>query len=283
MPQHVPSLALALGCLALASCGRSLETDADPAAGGAAGSVSTVGPGTGPGSAQGGADATGPAGPTSGQGGDGTSAGGGDDPTGAGGAPNGPAGPGPGPGSGAGGDGAGTPVGPGSGAGGEGAGSGAGGAPPGCPGFGDPCSTCVADLCSDRWCACLDNPECLAVFACTDDCSTEACRQACYAEHSAGVGDAGLVVDCAADACPAACPGADELPDCTECLYTSCVAEAAACYGEPECLSLYGCLDGCAFSDLSCQADCYDEHEDGIEPLQDLLECSEVECPETCG
>jgi hypothetical protein len=288
--RRIDSSLLLVGLVAITSgaCGRSLDIeDGEDGGAGGSGSVSVVGPSSGTGSAQGGSTSTSP----TGAGGDGTvttsgptsttgSANGGAGPgtTGSANGGAGPVGPGPGPGPGAGGAPPDTvTVGPGQGP------SGAGGASQVCNDFGDDCTGCISQECPERWCDCAENPECLAYFECTNGCSTNECFNTCAQQHSGGVSDAGLVLDCAGDSCQQACPGAEPLDPCTECFYEDCGDENDACTGEPDCWALYGCLIDCGPNDLNCQADCYDDHEAGIDPLQAVFECLEEECQNVCG
>jgi hypothetical protein len=147
-----------------------------------------------------------------------------------------------------------------------------------------PCGACVALACPEVWCACVDDPECGALFACSDACGTdEACRQACLAEHPDGISDVVLVSGCAAESCPDECPQTgDGLSDCEECLYTSCDAVMNTCLSQPACLGLFQCLTGCPDLDLSCQQGCYASFGDGAESLEAVLVCAQGECPDVC-
>lgn len=148
----------------------------------------------------------------------------------------------------------------------------------------NPCAACVALACPEVWCGCVDDPECGALFVCSNACgSDEACRQACLAEHPEGISDVVLVSGCAAESCPDDCPTTgDGLSDCEECLYTSCDDVMNTCLSQPACLGLFQCLTGCPDLDLSCQQGCYASYGDGTESLEAVLVCAESECPSVC-
>ncbi len=147
-----------------------------------------------------------------------------------------------------------------------------------------PCGACVALACPEVWCGCVDDPECGALFACSNACGPdEACRQACLAEHPEGISDVVLVTGCAAESCPDDCPTTgDGLSDCEECLYTGCDDAMNACLSQPACLGLFQCLTACPDLELSCQQGCYADFGDGTEALEDVLVCAQSTCPDVC-
>jgi hypothetical protein len=160
--------------------------------------------------------------------------------------------------------------------------SGAGGASQVCDSFGDDCTTCIASECSDLWCECSFDDDCLPFLQCSGNCETQECVSDCQEDFAPGVSLAYLVIDCAERRCEDECPGAAEIPPCTECLLEDCDDEMNACFGEPDCWSLYECLIECAPIDLECNDACYDTYPNGIGPLQDVLECAEDECDQVC-
>jgi hypothetical protein len=252
------TLTLALGC------GRNIElSDGDGSGGDASGNVVV---GAGPGSTGSGAGSTG-----SGAGSTGS--------TGAGAGSTGSTG------SGAGSTGS-TGAGAGSTGSGPGATTGVGSTGSGmtCP-AGTGCTQCIATSCSDIWCGCANNPECSALYDCVGDCGNDpACAQTCYTTHAAGLSDAALVADCAATACDGSCNwGGEPLDPCTKCLYLDCSAEMNACVGDTECLAVWDCLQGCGPGQLTCHQACYDAHPSGVLPLENLLGCSNDQCPNTCN
>jgi hypothetical protein len=137
--------------------------------------------------------------------------------------------------------------------------------------------------CPEIWCGCSQNPECIALIQCSNGCNgDDACVQACMVAHEEGIADLYLLSDCAATVCNPVCGGGQDITPCTECLAMDCEDELNACLGDPECLALYDCLDGCEPIDLACQQACYDAHGAGVPPLQDLLECAADQCAGEC-
>lgn len=154
-----------------------------------------------------------------------------------------------------------------------------------CSGFGDACTECESASCADVWCNCVQNPECLAAYACWNDCmpGDQACIQQCYVDHEAGISAAALVSDCAASACQGDCGWGQDVPPCTECLYANCEAVVNACIVDAECIPLNQCLNLCSPSSIQCQQQCYADHGPGVDPLQAVIDCSAMECQSTCG
>lgn len=149
-----------------------------------------------------------------------------------------------------------------------------------CAPLGGACSSCVSIECSASWCACTDNPECLATLVCFGQCTTDPCYSDCLSEHSAGASDALLVLGC--PGCAGQC-GSQPNDPCTECLYTDCEDQTNACVAEPDCLPLWQCLNDCPPGGLTCQSDCYDAYPDGIMVLESLFNCAGTTCSSTCG
>jgi hypothetical protein len=148
----------------------------------------------------------------------------------------------------------------------------------------NPCTECVATACPEVWCGCTENSECGAIFGCFSQCNGEsACIQGCLGAHPEGISDSLLVSDCATQQCSAACPGAStELTPCEQCLYGQCDEAMNACLSEPDCIGLLQCFDGCQPSQLSCQQACYDAYPNGAMPLEDVIGCSDTQCPMAC-
>jgi hypothetical protein len=147
-----------------------------------------------------------------------------------------------------------------------------------------PCANCVAEACPEVWCGCVDNPECGALFVCSNACGAdEACRQACLSEHPEGISDVVLSTGCAAESCADACPTTgDGLNDCETCLYTDCDEVMNACLSQPACLGLFQCLGACPDLALSCQQGCYADFGEGTEALEAVLGCAQAECSGVC-
>lgn len=156
---------------------------------------------------------------------------------------------------------------------------------PVCGGFGDACTECQSESCSAVWCGCVENPECLAAFDCWGDCapSDMACNQACTQAHPSGIAAALLVSDCAASTCQDSCGWGTDVAPCAECLYASCAEATNACIADAECVPLNQCLGMCSPSNIQCQQQCYEDHGDGVDTLQALIDCSAMSCQAACG
>ncbi|NUP08529.1 MAG: hypothetical protein HOW73_20970 [Polyangiaceae bacterium] len=151
-----------------------------------------------------------------------------------------------------------------------------------------PCGDCVAQACPEVWCGCVNNPDCLQLFGCTAACPSgpehEACIQSCMSTYPDGISDAVLATGCASDPCSDSCPQAgNPLTPCEECTYSTCPDAMNTCLANSECLDLYGCLSACGQNDLSCHQGCYNDHPDGIEPLEDVLDCTSGPCEDSCN
>lgn len=84
------------------------------------------------------------------------------------------------------------------------------GASSGAPQCGTRTSTTACDKCIDANCcaeqlACTANAACNALVTCDAPCTTQECRQRCYASHAAGATDLNTLDACAVAACGAAC------------------------------------------------------------------------------
>jgi hypothetical protein len=150
---------------------------------------------------------------------------------------------------------------------------------PTCPGNGDACSACASDACPSEWCACAANAECPALIACWDACETEECFQDCMSAHTAGISDAVNVQSCASSACPDCQAGWEPLDPCSECMFEDCEGPMNTCLASPACGDLWACLGQCPPIGLTCQQECYEAFGEGTEALQELLTCTESECP----
>lgn len=182
--------------------------------------------------------------------------------------------------------GGGNPTG-GAGAGGSGAGGSGGGSVEICAAQGV-CGDCVAQACPEVWCDCVNNEQCLPLFGCTAQCpggaGHQACVQECMASYPDGISAVVLAADCAAGPCEASCPQAGEpINDCEECLYSSCPSAMNACLSNPQCLSLWSCLGGCAPNELSCHQACYNAFPEGVEALEDVIDCGAGPCEPVCN
>jgi hypothetical protein len=151
-----------------------------------------------------------------------------------------------------------------------------------------PCGQCVAEACPDLWCNCVSNGDCLDLYGCTFQCpegqGNDECLQDCLTAFPDGISDAILVNDCAAGPCESQCPQAgDELSPCEECMYSTCPDAMNTCLANPECLDLFACLSACDPNDLSCHQGCYNQYPDGIEDLEDVIDCTSGPCADPCG
>jgi hypothetical protein len=125
----------------------------------------------------------------------------------------------------------------------------------------------------------------MPLFACWQGCSAsdQACIQACMALHENGVSAALLVSDCAAGACNGSCNFGQEVPPCTECIYTDCAAVMNTCFVDAECIPLLDCLNACPPMSIQCQQQCYSAHGTGVDPLQAVIDCADVACGNLCN
>lgn len=152
-----------------------------------------------------------------------------------------------------------------------------------CPGFGDPCSDCASQACPDIYCNCVNDPSCIALLKCTNQCGgDQACSQACLSANPSAISELYLLGDCAGSLCKPSCPKSGTIDPCTKCILQDCAAEANACLAEPECLNLYRCLGMCPKLDLMCQQGCYDMHSTGVASLQAMLQCADGPCTPVC-
>jgi hypothetical protein len=153
-----------------------------------------------------------------------------------------------------------------------------------CAGFGDACTNCMSGGCADVWCGCRNNPDCLPLFNCWQACGVndQACVQNCMVQYESAVSAALLVSNCAATACDSSCNWGQSVPPCTECIYTDCSNVMNACFADAECIPLLDCLDACPPQSIQCQSQCYDAHQSGIDPLQAVIDCSNMACGNVC-
>lgn len=151
-----------------------------------------------------------------------------------------------------------------------------------CSGAFDSCTGCADSVCPAAWCECSANMECIAMLDCFGGCGpNEGCYQACMDSHPDGASDAFRVVGC--EGCSPSCYGAEPIDPCEECLYSDCEDELNGCIAQEDCLSLWQCLGDCPQFGLACQNACYDAYPSGIDPLEELLDCSADECDSTCN
>ncbi len=153
-----------------------------------------------------------------------------------------------------------------------------------CPGYGDMCTECAAASCPDVWCGCRNDPECIALFGCWNQCTSgdQGCIQMCMTAHQAGVSAALLVSDCAGTTCSGSCQGGQPQKPCTVCLLDNCSTAMNACFADAECLPLFQCLSACPKQSLACQQGCYAAHGAGVPTLQSVLDCSNAQCAMIC-
>jgi hypothetical protein len=165
-----------------------------------------------------------------------------------------------------------------------GAGQGGAGGGPTCPGLGDDCTNCTAAQCQDTYCACFNNPACVAIVQCIQGCAgDDACVQDCLTQNSDGASDAILLGDCTAESCDVECPGAGpDLPPCYECTFEQCSTEMNTCFANPECAAIILCAQACPAGDQTCVQDCVVQHPGGVTDAQAVLTCSNTNCQAQC-
>ncbi|MBK9258379.1 MAG: hypothetical protein IPM54_00920 [Polyangiaceae bacterium] len=75
------------------------------------------------------------------------------------------------------------------------------------------------------------------------------------------------------------CPGFGD--ECTECLSLQCADIYCACYNNPHCFQLNGCVNGCN-GDEVCEQQCYSMYPTGASDLYALSSCGGHNCPVEC-
>ena len=154
-----------------------------------------------------------------------------------------------------------------------------------CPSFGDPCTGCIAQQCSDTWCDCSDNDDCMDLFSCFGTCQGDQdCNQECMASHPNGISDVSLVSGCAGTTCSNTCSwGNPDFNACQECIFEDCADEYNACLADAACTDLWNCFNGCPQLGLSCQQACYEEHGAGVPKLEAMFQCTSSKCSGECN
>lgn len=168
--------------------------------------------------------------------------------------------------------------------GGAGPGSGgAGGSPMICPGFGDACTGCLSTSCSQTYCDCHGNPDCVQLALCFDGCTAgnQACYQGCDTSHANGISPFYLVENCGAGACMTQCAGAVALTACEVCTFTNCSTETNACLADSGCHAIENCISLC--TDDTCRQACFTGHTQGsVNKGNALVQCALTSCPNAC-
>ncbi|WP_437610323.1 hypothetical protein WMF20_02320 [Sorangium sp. So ce834] len=165
------------------------------------------------------------------------------------------------------------------------AGGGAGGeAEYACASLGDPCTTCLALRCQERYCACQRSAECAALANCLLGCAPgeEPCRQTCMTAHREGISGVSLEGGCAAERCNVQCPSRAPLSPCESCRYARCAAEMDACVADPSCRALLACTGTCAAGDAACRELCAMLYESGAPAAAAVSACEGAQCGADC-
>lgn len=149
---------------------------------------------------------------------------------------------------------------------------------------GDACPTCLYDKCNAAFCDCAAQPGCFQVIPCAEACAPgdNACVEGCYQQNSLGFSEFLIVSECAATACLASCPGADQVGDCELCLAQKCEAQFEACVGNPACTALINCVDACPMGDMNCQQQCAAQYAAGANQVMQLNMCAQMGCSVVC-
>ncbi len=172
----------------------------------------------------------------------------------------------------------------GAGPGGAGPGSGgAGGSPMICPGFGDACTGCLSTSCSQTYCDCHGNPDCVQLALCFNGCTVgdQTCYQSCDTSHANGISSFYLVENCGASACASQCAGAVALTPCEVCTFTNCGTETNTCLADAGCHAIENCISMC--QDDTCRQACLGGHSQGsVNKANALVQCALSSCPNTC-
>jgi hypothetical protein len=152
-----------------------------------------------------------------------------------------------------------------------------------CMSLDDACTMCEFASCSDAYCDCYGDPDCVLLAACTTTCAPAdaACHQSCWSAYPDAISKGALLTDCAGTTCAASCPGYEPLGDCLVCLYTDCQTAMNGCISQPECTQLFVCLAEC--TEPNCQTACYQAHPDGTAAMGPVGNCLQSHCAVACG
>jgi hypothetical protein len=177
----------------------------------------------------------------------------------------------------------------------QGSGSGGGGGGTCDNGDCNSCYMCAQDeggQCSDEVEACFMDGACNALVECFNDCTDEACFDACYDSHSAGQALYNAAIACLDGACTDSCGGGGgntscDVGTCDACLICAeepggvCADELDACGADPACEALVNCQGGC--EDSTCAQQCYQNNPGGQAEFDAVVDCLTSTCPTTCG
>ena len=143
----------------------------------------------------------------------------------------------------------------------------------------EPCFVCLYAECTDSYCTCANNPECLTLVACVQGCQgDQPCQQTCASDHPAAVADGVVLGDCASQRCAAECPDTGiELTPCEECIFTNCSSQITTCFANPTCQAAVECALQCG-NNLVCVNGCVT----GNPQAQAVLQCVLGQCLAQC-
>ncbi len=174
-----------------------------------------------------------------------------------------------------------------------------------------PCQSCLSETCGAEDLACKGSEACVGLNRCLLKCATDdpECAQGCSRRNAAGIRALQALMDCAKGGCGEAC-GSDRAPPphrdvsiaaappdpvppdepeappaqvpCDACLAQSCGAQADACAGNPACVALQSCLQGCGATDTVCPQACQYRFLAGLPAFRDLAACTGPTCRESC-
>jgi hypothetical protein len=122
------------------------------------------------------------------------------------------------------------------------------------------CNACMNSTCCSQGAACSNNPACLAIVDCYQNCSTDACLQGCTDNNPNGVNDFNTYTQCILNDCSVACidtTGMDggmpttcggfkwKAAACQTCFESACCSEGSKCAANPACAALDACNRNC--------------------------------------
>jgi hypothetical protein len=146
------------------------------------------------------------------------------------------------------------------------------------------CASCMDQSCCSEARACATDDGCREASACLAACTDAACRAQCAAFYPSP--DTLLALrSCRLRQCSTACGSscgelASPIPDCQQCLESSCCSAATGCATDTSCAALNRCISNC-FGAASCPTDCETQSPLGTSDYQTLFGCSN-QCAAAC-
>jgi hypothetical protein len=170
------------------------------------------------------------------------------------------------------------------GGGGSGSGTGGGGGGSACAPLPDACTPCLFNQCNTLYCECFDNPACLGLALCFQQCGpgNPGCQQTCVENNSDGITDAFLLGDCGNASC-GSCPAFPPLTPCSECLFQSCETQMNDCLADAQCSAAVTCVEQCGGPTPQCIAQCNPQDPNSQLLAADVVQCGGPACSNVCN